>query len=151
MIDLNAAQAAIRAGYSKKAAKEIGYDLLTKVHIQSYLSDKQKERSERTQITKDKVLQEYAKLAFLQPSKFFDENDRLLPVNKLDEDVAAALAGFEVIDTMLGDESIQTTKKIKFSDKKGALDSLAKHLGMFNDKQNGSDVSTNIVINFTDA
>lgn len=39
LIDLNATQAAIRAGYSKKTAKEIGYENLTKLHIKTYIEE----------------------------------------------------------------------------------------------------------------
>lgn len=56
LIDLNATQAAIRAGYSAKTANRISSKLLTNIDIQAALQSAQALRSERTQITADKVL-----------------------------------------------------------------------------------------------
>lgn len=56
LIDLNATQAAIRAGYSEKTAKQQGSRLLTNVAIQAAISDRQTARSERVQMTQDYVL-----------------------------------------------------------------------------------------------
>ena len=94
-----------------------------------------KARSERTEISQDRVLAEYAKLAFLDPRRFYDETGALKPVHLLDADVAAALVGVDVVDSFdKENQSTTTTKKVKFVDKKGALDSVARHLGMFKDK-----------------
>lgn len=56
LIDLNATQAAIRAGYSEKTAKQIATENLSKPVLQEYISELQEERSERTEITADYVL-----------------------------------------------------------------------------------------------
>jgi phage terminase small subunit len=135
LIDLNATQAAIRAGYSKKTAEWIGPQLLTKTHVSMEIALRMKARERRTEITQDRVLAEYAKLAFLDPRRFYDDSGVLKPVHLLDADVAAALVGVDVTDSY-DKESQQTvtTKKVKFADKKGALDSVARHLGMFTDK-----------------
>ncbi len=58
LIDLNATQAAIRAGYSEKTARAIGCENLTKPDIQAAISQAQKERAERTVISADKALRE---------------------------------------------------------------------------------------------
>ena len=50
MVDLNATQAAIRAGYSEKSASAIGHENLSKPEIQSELSKRIQERSQRTQV-----------------------------------------------------------------------------------------------------
>jgi phage terminase small subunit len=134
LIDLNATQAAIRAGYSEKTAQEIGSENLSKPIIAEAIAAAMKEREKRTEITQDRVLKEYAKLAFLDPRRFYDEDGALIPVHKLDADVAAALVGVDVHEEKVDGVAIGQTKKIKFVDKKGALDSVARHLGMFNDK-----------------
>lgn len=135
LIDLNATQAAVRAGYSKKTAHVIGAENLIKPNVQACLSERMKAREQRTEITQDRVLAEYAKLAFLDPRRFYDESGALKPVHLLDADVAAALVGVDVVDSFDSESrSTITTKKIKFVDKKGALDSCARHLGMFKDK-----------------
>jgi len=139
LVDLNATQAAIRAGYSENTARAIGHENLTKPNIVDAIATAMDARRKRTQITQDRVLQEYAKLAFLDPRRFYDEKGALIPVHKLDADTAAALSGMEVVTQRAGkdangDQEHEEVKKIKFIDKKGALDSLARHLGMFTDK-----------------
>ena len=58
LIDLNATQAAIRAGYSEKAAKAIGAENLTKPDVQEAIKEAMQARAERTEITQDKVLKD---------------------------------------------------------------------------------------------
>ena len=135
LIDLNATKAAIRAGYSTNRANAMGHENLTKPDIAAAIEAAMKARSERTEITQDRVLAEYAKLAFLDPRRFYDEHGALKPVHLLDADVAAALVGVDVVDSFDKEsQTTTTTKKIKFVDKKGALDSCARHLGMFTEK-----------------
>ena len=139
LVDLNATQAAIRAGYSAKTAKEQGARLLTNVHIAESIQAAQQARAERTEITQDRVLQEYAKLAFLDPRRFYDADGNLIDIPNLPADVAAAISGVDIAVEKAGsDESgnpvFAQVRKIKLADKKGALDSVARHLGMFNDK-----------------
>jgi len=143
LIDLNATQAAIRSGYSPKTANEQGSRLLANVKVSAALSSAQAERSKRTEITQDMVLQEYAKIGFSDIRKIAkwgerpiiedvpDDYDlRIYPVEliaseTIDDATAAAIS--EVSLTAQG-------VKVKMYDKKGALDSIARHLGMFNDK-----------------
>lgn len=138
LIDRNGTQAAIRAGYSEKTAAQIATRLLRNVQVQSEISSGTEQQQERTQITADRVLQEYARLAFFDPRKLFDEQGRPKPIDSLDADTAAALVGIELQDVYEGfgedRQFIGYTKKYRLSDKKGSLDSIARHLGMFNDK-----------------
>ena len=64
LVDLNATQAAIRAGYSKRSAYSIGFENLTKQKIQRHINNLTVWRSLRTQVTADRVLEELAKIAF---------------------------------------------------------------------------------------
>jgi len=64
LVDLNATQAAIRTGYSKRSASSIGYENLQKPEIQKYINRLTIWRSLRTQVTADRVLEELAKIAF---------------------------------------------------------------------------------------
>ena len=135
LIDLNATQAAIRAGYSKRTAEWQGPQLLGKTHVATAIGAAKKARSERTEITQDKVLAEYAKLAFLDPRRFYDSTGSLIPVPLLPADVAAALSSMKVtVERGAEEGQMNDVKEIKFADKKGALDSGARHLGMFKDK-----------------
>lgn len=71
-VDLNATQAAIRAGYSKKTAYSIGQRLLKDVEIQEAIQKAMKDRSERTGITQDKVVEELGKVAFAEAHDYTD-------------------------------------------------------------------------------
>lgn len=138
LIDLNATQAAIRAGYSAKRASEIAYQLLHKTTVQEAVAVKRKAIEARTEITQDRVLREYAKIAFMDPRKLFTESGHPVAITDIDDDTAAAISGLDVLEQFegSGDERqfVGYVKKYKLSDKKAALDSIARHLGMFNDK-----------------
>lgn len=140
LIDLNATQAAIRAGYSKKTAEVIGHENLRKPYISSAIQKAMKKREDRTEITQDRVLEEYAKLAFFDPRKFFNDDGNLKNIVDLDDNTAACVAGVDVITISSKENYVEQIKKIKITDKKAALDSIAKHLGMFDkDKNNDND------------
>ena len=135
LIDLNGTQAAIRAGYSSKTANRIAAENLARPVIQKALSLRIRDREKRTEITQDRVLQEYARLGFFDPRKLFKADGSPKDITDLDDDTAAVLAGLEVMELYegRGDDRVFVghLKKYKLADKKGALDSLAKHLGMF--------------------
>ena len=61
LVDLNATQAAIRAGYSPQTARDIGCENLTKPNIQNAIATAMADRSRRTGINQDRVIQEIAK------------------------------------------------------------------------------------------
>jgi len=136
LIDLNATAAYKRSGYIGKGntAEVCASQLLSNPKVAAYLTKRRVIMEDKTHITQERVLAEYAKLAFLDPRKFFDVNGDLLPVHDLDDDTAAALAGMDVLVSKSEDGGLEYTKKIKISDKKGALDSIARHLGMFVEK-----------------
>lgn len=64
LIDLNATQAAIRASYSKKTARQIADQNLSKLDIKAAIEKRMQSRSDRTGITQDKVLRKLAKIGF---------------------------------------------------------------------------------------
>lgn len=108
------------------------FGFFQEVKIKSRVSQLRAEIAKRNDITQDRVLKEYAKLAFLDPRQFYDDDGNLINIPNLPADVAATLTGMDVSSSYNKDgDSLDTLKKIKFADKKAALDSLAKHLGMF--------------------
>ena len=135
LIDLNATQAAIRAGYSPKRADAIGYENLRKPEISGAVTEAMKAREQRTQITQDRVLQELARLAFFDIRKLYNEDGSMKKPSELDDDAAAALAGIDVVE-MGGEEgaALLFTKKAKAFDKGTALTLAMRHLGMLKDK-----------------
>lgn len=151
LVDLNATQAAIRAGYSEATAKEQGSRLLTNVHVESAVSAAMKNRAERTDITADRVLKELAKIGFADIRKAIKwqgtlvteednpdggdtlviknvvtNNVTLISSDDIDDETAAAIS-----------EISQNTSggiKLKLHDKRAALVDIGKHLGMFTEK-----------------
>jgi phage terminase small subunit len=146
LIDLNATQAAIRAGYSAKTAPEQASRLLSNVKVSTAVQAAMQARSSRTEITQDMVLRELAKIGFSDIRKVVrwgttelrttEDKDgeavtepyhglRLVAADEIDNDTAAAIA--EVSEGRDG-------LKVKFHDKKGALVDIGRHLGMFKDR-----------------
>ncbi len=142
LVDLNATQAAIRAEYSEKTAYSQGQRLLKNVEIQAAIQQRQKELSKKTSITQERVLLEYAKIAFFDPRKLFQDNGQPKDITTLDDDTAGALAGLDVLEEYEGRgrdrEFVGYTKKYKIADKLRALEALGKHLGLF-DKDGGDE------------
>jgi len=138
LVDLNATQSAIRAGYSEKTAHSIGHENLRKPEIQALIERKRSKTAARLEVTRERVVNELARIAFsdirsvvkwgrikLQASDGIPEvvyDIDLIPSEEISDDAAAAVA--EVRKTREG-------LSIKLLDKKGALDSLGKHLGLF--------------------
>lgn len=149
IVDLNATQAAIRAGYSEKTADQQGSRLLTNVKVAERIQELQNEAAERNDITVDRVLAEYAKIGFADPSKFFKATvggDPYIDASEATEDDWAAVTSIQCEDFLDGrGEDVREVRKVKITlaDKKGALDSIARHLGMFKDKD-GSPAQVNI-------
>lgn len=144
LVDLNATQAAIRAGYSEKTAYSIGQENLKKPEIQAALKEEMDKRAERTEITADKVLKEFAKLAFFDPRNLFDDKGNPKDITELDDSTAAALAGLDVVQEYDPDTGVTSyTKKYKLASKQSALDSLGRHLGMFLDR---SEVNASVAV-----
>ena len=132
LIDTNATQAAIRAGYSRNGAQQKASELMLNIVISAEIKKAMDARSARTEITQDMVLQELAKLAFFDPRKLYDAHGNLIPVHMLDADVAAAVTGIDVSEKAGRDgEAATTTKRLKFADKRGALETVGRHLGLF--------------------
>ncbi|MCP1404437.1 terminase small subunit [Achromobacter insolitus] len=138
LIDLNAKQAAIRAGYSPKTAESQGSRLLSNAKVAKAIQAGKEARAARTEITQDRVLQELARLAFFDIRQLYHEDGRLKAPHELDDDTAAAVAQLESIEEYAGRgedrEAIGTTKKAKTFSKDAALALAMRHLGMLNDK-----------------
>lgn len=138
LIDLNATQAAIRAGYSPSTANREGSRLLSNAVIAAAIKEAQDRRAERTKVTQDRVLTELARIGFSDYRVLFDGRGQLKAHNEMDDDGAAVVASVEVFEEFerRGNERVQTgyTKKVKLWDKVAALSKMGQHLGMFTEK-----------------
>lgn len=133
LVDGNASAAAKRAGYSERTAEKIGSENLRKPDIAEAIAKAQSKRLERNEVTAERVIAQLAAIAFLDVRKAFDAEGKLLPLHEIDDDTRAALV-VEVSQGFDQDGNPVQTRKVKFADKLVALDKLARHLGLFQDK-----------------
>lgn len=143
MIDFNGAQAAIRAGYSPRTAREQACDLLTRPHIQDELSRRMALRSRRTGVNQDRVLYELAKIAFLNPIDVIDM-DKAAVNGDASRDDTAAIHSVKVKTIPTEDGDI-TEREVKTYDKLKALELLGRHLGMFSDNKKEQDAKNEAI------
>ena len=140
LVDLNAAQAAIRAGYAVSSAKVTGSKLLTNANVQEQISKLKVERSERVRIRADDVLKELGLVAFanlldyVTPQK---DGSVVIDLSELTRDQAAALGEVTVDEYIEGKgDSAREVKRVRFKmlNKLEALEKLGKHLQLFKEE-----------------
>ena len=140
LIDLNATQAAIRAGYSVKTANEQGSQLLAKLSIQTEISKRMAERSRRIGVNQDRVVQELARIAFVRMTDVVGPDGRIKDDANGDDLSCIESIRYKQSDT---DTGSSVEREVRISPKMKALELLGKHLGMWNDKL---DVNMNIPV-----
>lgn len=131
LIDLNATQAAIRAGYSAKTANEQGCQNLAKLNISQAISERMAKRSKRTGVNQDRVVQELAKVAFIKMTDVVDQNGKIKDSASEDDLSCIESIKYKHSDT---DSGYSVEREVKIASKLKALELLGKHLGMWNDK-----------------
>ena len=132
LVDLNATQAAIRAGYSPASAGSIGYELLKKPDIRARIDKGIAEQERRTGINADRVLRELGRIAFVSAPDLVNMEDATLKDGASADDLAA-IASVKV-KTIPGPMGDGFEREIRLADKLKALELIGKHLGMFTDK-----------------
>ena len=128
LVDLNATQAAIRAGYSPKTAEAIGYENLRKPQISEAIEKARAAISERTGITQEMVLRELAAIGFARATDYVQIRDGCVCLTESD-----ALS----VDQKRAVACIKEGKhgiEVRTYDKLRALELLGQHLGMFEGK-----------------
>lgn|SRR3990167_164180 len=131
LIDRNGTQAAKRAGYSPRTSNEQAARLLAKASVRSAVDIRSAKIDDRLAITAENIRREYARLAFADVSHVMTWGPHgvtLLKSDKISEDDRRAVA--EVSQTTSAEGG---SIRLKMHDKKGALDSLAKHMGLFDE------------------
>lgn len=140
LVDLNATQAAIRAGYSARSAEVEGSRLLRNARVSEAVARAKAERSARLGLTQDRILQELAAVAFARMPEYAawgsGKQMSLKPSEELTDDQAAAVAQVQetekFIKTLGEDEQLMSRERsIKLHDKLAALKLLGQHIGMF--------------------
>jgi phage terminase small subunit len=126
LIDLNATQAAIRAGYSAKTADRIASENLRKLEVQAKIEELRQIQQERTQATADRVVEKLWKIANFDIRSVCENKDGRLvfkPVSEWDETALSTM--------LISGKDKEGNPIVKMESRQSALDSLAKHLGMY--------------------
>ena len=151
--DLNATQAAIRAGYSAKTATKQGSRLLTRVDVQQAIGKLLQKVATKNEITVERTLQQIARLAYGDVRKLYDEKGNLRPIHELDEDAAAMIGGIETDEIVTGSgeerSSIGVTRKVKTRSMERALDMCMAYLGMHKTANPAEGGSLSLTINLS--
>lgn len=141
MVDFNATQAAIRAGYKAKTAHVIGAENLRKPKIAEEIARRQKDLQKRTEVSQDRVVKELARIAFANIADYLhvetqtrtkDDGTEVtyqtVMFNETQELSADQRAALAVVKQSVNGFELKLHDKIK------ALELLGRHIGMFNDK-----------------
>ena len=144
LVSLDPQEAAIAAGYAVTTAHSKSYGWVCvsgdKPHVYEAVQKAMEKRSEKTMVTAEQVLEELAKIGFANTSdyiKITDGGDPYIDLSELTREQAAAISEIIVDDYVEGrGDNARDVKKIriKFHDKRAALESMGKHLGMFKTK-----------------
>jgi len=149
LVDLDGAQAAARAGYSKKSANAIAAENLSKPHIKAEIDRQIEERKKKLSVTAEAVINELALVGFANMADFIviDEGGSIqaIPLNKLTEGKSRIIKKVKekrVIRTVKGtkdnpdgEEVLDATYEFELCDKVKSLELLSRHLGLLHDKQ----------------
>lgn len=155
--DLNATQAAKRAGYSDKTAYSIGQENLKKPEIQDRIAELKAERNERTQVNADYVLRRLVEIDEMDVLDIMTDDMSIKPVSQWPASWRRYLSGFDLADMFEGRgedrEMVGILKKIKWPDKVKNLELLGKHVTVqaFKENVKTEQSGTVQVVNYTPA
>lgn len=127
----NATRAAIAVGYSEKTAYSQGQRLLKNVEISEFIGQRQDKVIQKLELSYERHALEYARLAYSDVRKLYNEDGTLKPIHEWDDDTAAAVSSIEVDELKEGFDIIGQVKKVKLHSKTTALADAGKHLGFF--------------------
>ncbi|WP_437609657.1 terminase small subunit [Erwinia sp. V71] len=126
IVDLNATQAAIRAGYSEKTAQEQSSRLLSNVMVQSRISELKADRNERVGIDAAYVLRRLVEIDQMDVLDILLANGELKPIKDWPKVWRTTLSGMDV--TEIAGDAAGLLKKVKWPDKVKNLELLGKHV-----------------------
>jgi phage terminase small subunit len=138
VVDLNATQAAIRAGYSPATAEQQGCRLLRNAQVAAAVREAHAKRLEAADLTAARVLEEIRRIAFATIGDLYDDAGCLRPVKSLPPEVQALIASIETDEIWEGQgdsrKLVGHTRKVKLWDKGRHLEMAAKHLSLLVDR-----------------
>ena len=136
--DLNATQAAIRAGYSRHAARQLGSDTLREPEVQERISELAQGRNQELLVEARDVLLELMRMLTADVSLAFEEDGAFKSIHDIPIDLRRTIASIETVEYFEGEgrarKQVGWLKKVKFWSKEKAAELLGRHLALFNDK-----------------
>lgn len=141
LIDLNATQAAIRAGYSDNTARKIGSENLTKPDIAQRIIELKSHRNERVEVNADYVLRRLVEIDEMDVLDILKDDGGLKMVHEWPKVWRTTLSGLDILTTVTNfDETTMENilKKIKWPDKVKNLELLGKHISVMAFKEQAS-------------
>ncbi len=138
LLSFNATQAAIAAGYSKEKARLIGSTLLKNPLVNKELRIILEEQRKRNIVSIERCIEEYACMAFLDPTQLFDRNGDVKPLDEIPENARRAIGGIDIEKHKYRGTIFS---KIRMNNKILALEALMKHLGGFEYRSKDDNVS----------
>jgi phage terminase small subunit len=132
-LDLNAAQAAVRAGYSPKNARQSGFQLLTNIDIAAEIARRQRERRRQYRLSHERILKEIERIAFFDIRRLFKSDGTMKDPSRLSVAQAAAVLSVDTAERGRDGHTV-TIRRLKLHDKLGALVKLGRHVGLFKER-----------------
>jgi len=143
IIDMNATQAYIRAGYAEHSAGQNAAILMKKHKIQALIKKFARDRALRTQTEADQIVSQLARIGMSDIRKIFTANGQLKRVEDLDADTAASIQSVKVTQRPTvdydGEKTYEDVVEYKLADKRGALELLGKHISLWEGSSNGAE------------
>lgn len=135
LLDLNATQAAIRAGYSERTANEQGARLLANVSVRQAIQEGQKERSERTHVQADAVLRDLATLCHSRVTDYvIDDEGNVTLSADAPPDAMRAVSSVKRRTLRRGKDLVEVVTELRLWSKPDAIRLALQHLGMLTNR-----------------
>ena len=154
LIDLNAAQAAIRAGYAVKGAKDQAYQLMQRPEVVAAIKEAIEARNQRTQVDADYVLNRLTEIDQMDLLDILDDDMSIKPLSKWPKVWRQSLSGFDIAEMFEGvgkeRDLVGLMKKIKWPDKVKNLELLGKHVNVNAFRENVNHSGSINLTNMTD-
>ena len=128
---LDKAKAAVAAGYSKKTARQIGYEVFTKPDIQKRIAEIRQDLKEQLGIDEHSIITELHALGFWNIKDFVAAGNVIKDISKLPKSKLTPVVGIKVKETFTPTGDKEVTTELKLSDKRAAIVDLGRHLGIF--------------------
>ena len=152
LVDLNATQAAIRAGYSKKTAPIIGFENLHKPNIAEVIAERMAKREEKVEINAEYVLRRLHEIESFDSTDMYNEDGTLKNVSEWPERAGMIISGIDVSTVTRSGSTDETchvmTKKIKIESRTKALELLGKHVNVKAFEKEGMELPEGVEFHF---